>query len=73
MTMARTTTKKGLGATCLHPGCDALPKARGLCMPHYHVAHRLIRKGKTTWDKLVVARKALAAPKPSRWFLESAR
>lgn len=37
---------------CLAPGCVKDERSRGLCMTHYHIARRLIMKGKTTWGRL---------------------
>jgi hypothetical protein len=47
--------------TCLIDGCDREAKQRGLCVPCYHAAQRLVRLGMTTWEELESLR--LAAPR----------
>ena len=37
---------------CLVPGCTADEFSRGLCVTHYQNARRLIKRGKTSWEKL---------------------
>lgn len=46
---------------CLTPGCTSTDLvSRGLCVKHYHAAHRAQKKGLTTWTKL--ERHKLALP-----------
>lgn len=63
---------------CLYPGCKERGSCgRGLCGTHYHVARKLVKKGRTTWDKLIASGKCAAPVKqlpPSKadavkWFL----
>lgn len=42
---------------CLTPECERKSKARGLCLPCYKVAGRLVVKEETTWEKLEKAGK----------------
>lgn len=46
---------------CLTPTCPGDPVCRGLCRTCYNAAGYLVRKGKTTWDKLVGLGRALKA------------
>lgn len=58
---------------CLYPRCESKSHCRGLCRSHYGYAGLLVRQKKTTWDKLVKAKKALDVIKGravSSWFLE---
>lgn len=49
---------------CLFPKCKSEDaNLRGLCRSHYNQAAKAILSGKTTWDKLVKARKAKANTK----------
>ncbi len=46
---------------CLVPGCDKEAATRGLCGRDYAIANSLVKKGDTTWKKLVGAGKAEAS------------
>lgn len=46
---------------CLNPSCQRSPAHRGLCLACYVTAGNFVRKGKTTWEKLVAEGKALEA------------
>lgn len=37
---------------CLVPTCDREARSRGLCINDYNKACRLVREGKTSWEKL---------------------
>jgi len=60
---------------CMTPDCGRANYARGLCYLCYNTARRLIKEGRTTWDAVVKAGKALPAhstgPSSKRvdWFL----
>ena len=64
---------------CLYCGATDSTLMRGLCVSRcYQTAIRLIKSGKTTWDKLVSNKKALKTRNHGnknndaiKWFLES--
>lgn len=41
--------------------CDKVARYRGLCQWHYDIFRRLVKRGETTWDKLVEGGWALVA------------
>jgi hypothetical protein len=51
---------------CLHLGCqrDTYGGSRGLCLNHYAVKQALVKRGRTTWDKL--ESEGLVKPKLTR-------
>lgn len=59
--------------SCLVPKCKTESKTRGLCATHYMYAHRLVARGKTSWEQLEREGKVLAShsnPNPIKdWFL----
>ena len=56
---------------CLFPSCPEKTTARGLCHNHYVMAHDLVHDGRTTWEKLIRTKKALAPKRPAiAHFLE---
>ena len=64
---------------CMVEGCVCKVKFRGLCEGCYKTAHRLVKEGKTTWEKLEAARKCLPVVRGGRvarmrlnWFLGDA-
>lgn len=44
---------------CITPTCKRRQRSRGLCHSCYNVACKLVWGGKTTWEKLEAAGKAL--------------
>ena len=40
-------------ATCLRKKCNIPVDSRGLCLDHYRVAYGCVKKGVTTWKKLI--------------------
>ena len=61
--------------TCIFPKCKKKCRGRGLCEPHYMVAYRLVKYGKTTWESLEKRNKSLPIGVTSpnekvEWFLE---
>ena len=46
-------------ATCLRRKCNSLVDSRGLCIDHYRVAYSCVKKGVTTWKKLIDQGQAL--------------
>ena len=64
--------KKAAAEKCLRPGCEREAKTRELCQSCYQGAHRLVKTGETTWEKLEKAGKA--RPKKGgelrQWLLE---
>lgn len=64
--MSRESTK------CLNPSCASKRSARGLCHACYQTASRLIRLGKTSWDRLESSGKCLPLSGPverTKWLL----
>lgn len=57
---------------CLFPKCKTIEQTRGLCHAHYQLAAGYIKRGKTTWEKLVKKGKARESTwsNPGHWFLE---
>lgn len=60
--------------TCLVPACCDTEYSRGLCRRHYQSAGGMIKRGKTTWERLV----ALGRARPAKcgdgaWFLSPAK
>ena len=62
---------------CLVPNCGHPQRARGLCLPCYKAALRLILEKKTTWQKLITAGKCKdrqqwgrKASEARQWFLQ---
>jgi len=60
---------------CLVPGCTRYRHHRGLCVPCYKFARKLVSTGKTTWAKLERRKKVLPVAEPEvsfrmRFFLE---
>lgn len=51
------------GKLCIVPGCSDEAATRGLCTKDYAVANSLVKKGLTTWKKLVGAGRAEASHK----------
>ena len=49
---------------CLAPGCGRDPEHRGLCLPCYRAAARLVRLGKADWADL--EKRNLALPSQGR-------
>ncbi len=45
-------SKKEAKSLCLAPSCSHKVTTRGLCAAHYAFAYRLVKEGKTTWEKL---------------------
>lgn len=65
---------------CLNPNHDREAMARGLCRNCYSTAAALIRKGRTTWEELERAGKALpnknttkSQCSPTEWLLPSTK
>lgn len=50
---------------CLRPTCKGRAHCRGLCRPCYMTAAKLVNRGRTTWAKLVRAKKALPPRTPA--------
>lgn len=53
--------RHGSNKTCLVPGCTNDATTRGLCGKDYAIANSLVKKGQTSWKKLVGAGKAEAS------------
>lgn len=52
------TTQAVHSKLCLVPGCSDAAKTRGLCNKDYAIANTLVKKGATSWKKLIAAGKA---------------
>lgn len=59
---------------CIYPECGKKRYARGLCATHYDSARKLVKLGKTSWEKLLENGKVellVGRHKPAaEWFLE---
>lgn len=60
---------------CLNPECQNQDYIRGLCSSCYSSAYGLIKRGKTTWEKLIAEGKAkepgTARARRTKWLLGS--
>jgi hypothetical protein len=71
---------KRLESKCIFPHCKNKGTCgRGLCGVHYHVARKLVKKKRTTWEKLEAMGRCRITRKPrdpmteaAKWFLGKA-
>lgn len=57
---------------CLNPNCKRKEKSRGLCTTCYDIAAKLVKAGRTTWEKLEGENKAKGSRKKVKitdWLL----